>query len=87
MADRALRFGVIGLSRGFDLTRATLAADPRVRLVAAADPRPEARAAFEAEFGGRTYAGAEAIWNFFHFSWKMSPFQRNGPKVVFQPSS
>ena len=61
MADRALRLGVIGLSRGFDLTRPTLAADPRVELVAAADPRPEARAAFAAEFGGAAHATAEAL--------------------------
>lgn len=61
MADRVLRFGVIGLSRGFDLTRPTLAADPRVRLVAAADLRPEARAAFTAEFGAPAYDSAEAL--------------------------
>ena len=61
MADRVLRFGVIGLSRGFDLTRPTLARDPRVRLVAAADLRPEARAAFTAEFGAPAYDSAEAL--------------------------
>ena len=58
MADRVLRLGVIGLSRGFDLTRPTLLADPRVQVVAAADPRPEARAAFEAEFGGPAFPDA-----------------------------
>ncbi len=61
MAERVLRIGVIGLSRGFDLTRPTLAADPRVRLVAAADFRPEARAAFAAEFGAAVYDNAEAL--------------------------
>jgi len=61
MADRVLRLGVVGLSRGFDLTRPTLAADPRVRLVAAADPRDEARAAFQAEFGAPAFDGAEAL--------------------------
>jgi len=61
MAERVLRLGVIGLSRGFDLTRPTLVADPRVRLVAAADPRPEARAAFQAEFGAPAFATAEAL--------------------------
>ena len=59
MADRVLRLGVIGLSRGFDLTRPTLLADPRVRVVAAADPRPEARAAFQAEFDAPAYEFAE----------------------------
>ncbi|HVI33873.1 Gfo/Idh/MocA family oxidoreductase [Phenylobacterium sp.] len=61
MADRILRFGVIGLSRGFVLSRPMFLKDPRVRLVAAADPRTEARAAFEAEFGGRAYPDAEAL--------------------------
>ena len=61
MADRVLRFGVIGLSRGFVLMRPAFLADRRVRLVAAADPRPEARAAFEAEFAGRAYPDAEAL--------------------------
>lgn len=60
MADRIIRFGVIGLSRGFVLSRAMFA-DPRVALIAAADPRPEARGAFEAEFGGQTYPDAEAL--------------------------
>lgn len=58
MAERVLRLGVIGLSRGFDLTRPTLVADTRVRLVAAADPRDEARAAFQAEFGAPAFAAA-----------------------------
>ncbi|MET0271445.1 MAG: Gfo/Idh/MocA family oxidoreductase [Phenylobacterium sp.] len=61
MAERVLRFGVLGLSRGFVLMRPTFVADPRCRLTAAADPRPEARAAFEAEFGGRSYDDAEAL--------------------------
>jgi phthalate 4,5-cis-dihydrodiol dehydrogenase len=61
MADRVLRLGVIGLSRGFDLTRPTLAADPRVQLVAAADPRDEARAAFQAEFGAPAFETAKAL--------------------------
>jgi phthalate 4,5-cis-dihydrodiol dehydrogenase len=61
MADRVLRLGVIGLSRGFDLTRPTLVADERVQLVAAADPREEARAAFQAEFGAPAFASAEEL--------------------------
>jgi phthalate 4,5-cis-dihydrodiol dehydrogenase len=38
-----------------------LTAHPHVRLTAAADPNPDARARFEAEFGGRTYQNAEAL--------------------------
>lgn len=61
MADRVLRIGVLGLGRGFALMRPTFLADPRCRLVAAADPRPEARAAFEAEFATSAYDTAEAL--------------------------
>ena len=61
MAERSLRMGVLGLSRGFVLMRPVFLSDPRVRLVAAADPRPEARAAFEAEFAAPSYAHAEAL--------------------------
>lgn len=50
-----VRLGVVGLGRGFMLMIPTFTADPRVKLVAAAAPRAESRAAFEAEFGGRTY--------------------------------
>jgi phthalate 4,5-cis-dihydrodiol dehydrogenase len=61
MADHVIRLGVIGLSRAFDLTRPTLLADTRVRVVAAADPRPNARAAFTAEFGAPAYESAEQL--------------------------
>src|SRR5262245_25971070 len=57
----SLRVGVIGLGRGFVLMAPTFRADSRWRLVAAADPRSEARARFAAEFGGRSYAEAEAL--------------------------
>jgi phthalate 4,5-cis-dihydrodiol dehydrogenase len=43
------------------LTLPGLRADPRVRLVAAAEPRAESRAAFEADFGGRGYATVEEM--------------------------
>ena len=39
----------------------TLTQDARVRLAAAADPRPEARARFARDFGGRAYATVEAL--------------------------
>jgi phthalate 4,5-cis-dihydrodiol dehydrogenase len=55
LTERVLRIGVCGLGRGFLLTAAALVGDPRVRLVAAAEPRGEARARFERELGGRTY--------------------------------
>jgi phthalate 4,5-cis-dihydrodiol dehydrogenase len=61
MAERALGIGVAGLGRGFMLMLPTLAADRRVRLVAAADPRAEARARFVADFGGSAYDTVEAL--------------------------
>ena len=60
-AGRVLRVGVAGLSRAFALTLPTLVADPRVRVVAAADPRAEARAHFEAQFGAAAHASVEAL--------------------------
>src|SRR6478752_5509432 len=55
MTARRLRLGIAGLGRGFMLMLPTLRADPRLAVVAAADPRPEARRQFEADFGGRAY--------------------------------
>jgi phthalate 4,5-cis-dihydrodiol dehydrogenase len=48
---RILKLGVIGLGRAFTLMLPTFAADKRVKLCAAAEPRPEARALFTSEFG------------------------------------
>ncbi|HVL73351.1 MAG TPA: Gfo/Idh/MocA family oxidoreductase [Beijerinckiaceae bacterium] len=51
-----VRLGVAGLGRAFVLMLPTLSRHPRVRLVAAADPRPEARERFVRDFSGRAYA-------------------------------
>src|SRR5438067_9519584 len=56
-----MRLGVAGLGRAFTLVAPALAADARIELVAAADPRPEARAQFERDFAGRAYAGVEEL--------------------------
>jgi phthalate 4,5-cis-dihydrodiol dehydrogenase len=61
VSHRVLRVGAIGLGRAFSLMLPTFRQDPRVRLVAAADPRPEARVRFAADFGGSTFADAEAL--------------------------
>jgi len=61
MSDRRLRVGVAGLGRAFMLTLPSLAADPRVRLVAAADPRADATARFATEFGARVHDSVEAL--------------------------
>ena len=55
MAQRKLRMGVAGLGRAFSLMMPTLVMDERIEIVAGADPRPEARARFEQDFGGRAY--------------------------------
>ena len=56
-----MRIGAAGLGRAFTLMAPTLAADKRVALVAAADPRAEARAQFERDFGGRAYATVDEL--------------------------
>jgi len=58
---RKLKIGVAGLGRGFTVMLPTLARDPRVSLVSAADLRPEARARFGADFKGKTYETVEAL--------------------------
>jgi len=44
--------GIAGLSRGFIFMLPTLRAETRLRVVACADPRPEARARFQQDFPG-----------------------------------
>jgi len=61
MIESPLKLGAVGLGRAFMLMLPTFTAHPRVRLVAAADPRPEARRRFEAEFGGTGYPTLEAM--------------------------
>ena len=59
--DRKLRIGVAGLGRAFSAMLPTFMADPRVALVAAADPRAQARERFAAEFAAKAYAGVEDL--------------------------
>ncbi len=61
MSARRLRIGVAGLGRAFTLMVPALTRHPRVKVVAATDPRPEACRRFEADFGGRTHASVEAL--------------------------
>jgi phthalate 4,5-cis-dihydrodiol dehydrogenase len=53
--------GVLGLGRAFTLMLPTWRDDPRVRLVAAFDPRAPARAAFAQHFGAIAYDSAQAV--------------------------
>lgn len=61
MSDTPLRLGVLGLGRAFTLMVPTFQRDPRLRLVAAADPRRSALEQFERDFGGVAYPGAEEL--------------------------
>jgi phthalate 4,5-cis-dihydrodiol dehydrogenase len=61
VTERCLRLGVAGLGRAFTLMLPTFAADARLRLVAAADPRREATARFAAEFGARIYETSDQL--------------------------
>ena len=61
MTGRRLRLGVVGLGRAFTLMLPTFVRHPRVELAAAADPRPEARARFAAEFDARAYPTMEGL--------------------------
>lgn len=61
MTDRPLRLGICGLSRAFVLMLPTLSMHPKLKIVAGADPRPEARARFAADFNARVYDGIEAM--------------------------
>jgi phthalate 4,5-cis-dihydrodiol dehydrogenase len=61
VSAQRIRLGVAGLGRAFTLMLPTFAADERIVLAAGADPRPEARDKFAADFGARTYADVDAL--------------------------
>ena len=61
MTARKLRLGVAGLGRAFSLMIPTFTAHPLVEVVAGADPRPDARARFAADFRASAYATVEEL--------------------------
>lgn len=61
MTAPPMRIGVIGLGRAFTLMLPTFLHDPRVNLVAAADPLAAARARFEADFQAPAFDSVEAL--------------------------
>jgi phthalate 4,5-cis-dihydrodiol dehydrogenase len=61
MSDKPLNLGVIGLGRAFTLMLPTFAGHPLIKLVAASDPREDARARFAADFGASVYENAEDL--------------------------
>ena len=57
---KKLKIGVAGLGRAFAVT-APAFRDPRVQVVAGADPRPEARRRFKQEYQARAFPTVEAL--------------------------
>ncbi len=58
---KPLKLGVIGLGRAFTLMLPSFVADSRIALVAASDPRPEARKRFAEEFGAKAFEEPEEL--------------------------
>lgn len=58
---RSVRLGVAGLGRAFSLMLPTFVDDKRIELVAACDPRAEARAQFTADFDAAAYSTIEEL--------------------------
>ena len=56
-----LHIGVAGLGRAFSLMVPAFTLDPRVRIVAGADPRAEARSKFEADFKAKAFDSVEKL--------------------------
>lgn len=61
MSERTLRIGAAGLGRAFTLMLPTFLADKRVQLVAAADPRAEARKLFTEDFSAPAYESVDEL--------------------------
>jgi len=61
MNHAPLQIGVVGLGRAFTLMLPTFLQDPRVKLVAATDPLPQACLQFEKDFAGKAVANIEAL--------------------------
>ncbi len=63
MSTSPIRLGVVGLGRAFSLMLPTFLQDRRIRLVAACDPREEARAQFAGDFEAPVYERIEDLVN------------------------
>jgi phthalate 4,5-cis-dihydrodiol dehydrogenase len=59
--ERRIRLGVAGLGRAFSLMLPTFLKDTRIELVAACDPREEARAQFARDFEAPVYDSIEQL--------------------------
>lgn len=56
-----MKIGALGLGRAFSVMAPTFARDPRVTLVAGADPREEARRRFARDFNAKAFDSAEEL--------------------------
>lgn len=61
MSDRKVRLGIAGLGRAFSFMIPTFRGDPRIEIVAGADPRAEARDRFAQDFGARVFETVEEL--------------------------
>jgi phthalate 4,5-cis-dihydrodiol dehydrogenase len=61
MDKRPVRLGIAGLGRAFSLMLPTFLSDSRIALVAACDPREEARLQFSKDFGAPVYEDIEGL--------------------------
>jgi phthalate 4,5-cis-dihydrodiol dehydrogenase len=61
MSKPPLRLGVIGLGRAFTLMLPTFTGHPLIKLVAASDPRADARERFAADFKAKVYEKPEEL--------------------------
>jgi phthalate 4,5-cis-dihydrodiol dehydrogenase len=56
-----LKLGIVGRGRAFTLMLPSLAAHPLIKMVAASDPRADARERFAKEFGAKSFEDAESL--------------------------
>jgi phthalate 4,5-cis-dihydrodiol dehydrogenase len=61
MISNPIRIGIAGLGRAFSLMVPAFTRDSRVEIVAGADPRPEARSKFEADFRAKAFDSVEKL--------------------------
>jgi len=60
-SQKSLRLGAVGMGRAFTVMLPTFVQDPRIKLVAGADPRTEVRQQFESDFGGSAFESCKSL--------------------------
>jgi phthalate 4,5-cis-dihydrodiol dehydrogenase len=59
--NEPLKLGIVGLGRAFTLMLPTFAAHPLIQMIAATDPRADARERFAGEFGAKVFENPQAL--------------------------